>query len=50
MLYDSILTELGVSFDSCNILSTFYWLSKYGELRFFICPDEAAKYGAPERI
>lgn len=46
----SVLTELSVSFDSCNILSAFYWFSKYGELGFFIRPDKAAKDGAPERI
>ena len=46
----AILTELCVSFDSRDILSTLNGLSKDGELRFFIRSDEATKYRAPERI
>ena len=46
----AILTELCVSFDSSDILSTLNGLSKYGKLRFFIRTDEATKDRAPERV
>ena len=46
----AILTELCVSFDSSDILSTLNGLSKYGKLRFFIRTDEATKDRAPEGV
>ena len=44
------LTELSVSFDAGYVASALYWFPKNGELRLFICANEATKDGLPERV